>query len=573
MPKLIEIIKKNQLLSQSIIEEIINFSDAEIFNLLKTTIQIKEDELLKILATELNMQYKNLSDLLIDQNFLANFDLKICNKNRYLPIYQDESIKVFVFDNPYNPEIKNIKNTQKEKVEIILTPSQELNNYFGLNPRINSEHSVLDQLILTALTKKASDIHLKKEKNELKAYFRINGKIYPYTTFQGEEEKRLVNLIKINSKMNISIFNLPQDGRFSFSKDNKEYDIRTASLPTLFGESFVLRLFNSQNFSFALPDLGFSETSLKLIENIIKEPQGLVLVTGATGSGKTTTLYAILKELLKEKKKNIVSLEDPVEYILSGVSQSQINPVINYDFVDGLKAIMRQDPDVIMIGEIRDAKTAQVVLDAAYTGHLVLSTLHTANVNSTLLRLLGFNLDPFLLSYSLKGIISQRLLPVICPDCKTWIRDEQSPLENLFLPAGNLGDKSPKTPFGVQGQSHSGVQGAKPLEKPLPPQGCRGEVLPGFKGRSPLENYSSHGVKGDEVPFITAPGCVKCSFTGENGRTVLSEIIDLTKNRYSDLCNFEKLAKNNPFISFKSDLTTKTDLFSAKTILELNETL
>ena len=268
----------------------------------------------------------------------------------------------------------------------------------------------MGQLLEKALAAGASDVHLNSTSTGCSIYFRVHGVLSQALSYDAKLFEGLRALIKLHAHFDVSVETQPQDGRMSYLYQGKRYDIRLSSLPTVFGEDFVFRFFQTQSNQIGLTELGFSKTASSLIQSMLNLDSGLILVTGPTGSGKTTTLYSLLTSLAQQKKINIVSLEDPVESILEGVRQSQINTAIGYTFAKGLRAVLRQDPDCIMLGEIRDQETAQIALEAAYTGHLVLATLHTSDCKSSLLRLAGFGLDPFLVGYALKGIISQKLV-------------------------------------------------------------------------------------------------------------------------------------------------------------------
>ena len=227
----------------------------------------------------------------------------------------------------------------------------------------------------------------------------------------------LITRIKIMGKMNIAEKRVPQDGRVEMKLNDKDVDMRISTLPTVYGEKTVLRLLDKSNFNFTKEGLGFSEKNLAILNKILGQPYGMFLVTGPTGSGKSTTLYTILKEL-NVPQKNVITVEDPVEYKLKGVNQVQVNTKSGLTFAAGLRSILRQDPDTIMIGEIRDGETAEIAVRAAITGHLVLSTLHTNDSPSTVARLIDMGIEPYLVSSAVVGIISQRLVKLLCPKCK-----------------------------------------------------------------------------------------------------------------------------------------------------------
>jgi len=270
--------------------------------------------------------------------------------------------------------------------------------------------TILQEILTQGIEKNVSDLHLNAQIGGHKIAYRCFG-VLEEGPFLGESEsKSLVSLIKLHARMDISQAMLPQDGRLDIVVDERQFDIRVSSLPTVMGEDFVMRFFEEKPITGDFLDLNFSPKACSIFQEMLTTRSGLVLVSGATGSGKTTTLYTALQSILNLGFCNIVTLEDPVERILPNVRQSQINTAAGYGFSQGFRAILRQDPDVIMVGEIRDAATAKTALEAASTGHLVLSSLHTPDCATSLLRLASFDLDPFWIQYALKGIVSQTLV-------------------------------------------------------------------------------------------------------------------------------------------------------------------
>lgn len=243
----------------------------------------------------------------------------------------------------------------------------------------------------------------------------------------------IVTRIKIIGRMNIAEKRVPQDGRIETKINGKEIDMRISSLPTVYGEKIVIRLLDKSNFNFTKEGLGFSKRNLELFDKILSQPYGMILVTGPTGSGKTTTLYTVLKEL-NVVEKNVITVEDPVEYKLHGINQVIVNPKAGLTFASGLRSILRQDPDIIMIGEIRDSETAEIAVRAAITGHLVLSTLHTNDSPSTIARLIDMGIEPYLVSSAVVGVVSQRLVKVLCDNCKEPYEVDYTEKKMLGLP-------------------------------------------------------------------------------------------------------------------------------------------
>lgn len=280
-----------------------------------------------------------------------------------------------------------------------------------------SATEIMEIMFASAIKVNASDIHIEPEESMTRLRYRIDGVLQDIVDLPKQTETVLTNRIKYLSKLKLDISKTPQDGRFAIALGDQSLDIRVSSMPGAWGEVIVMRLLNPSGGKIDLKELGFREDALKLIGEAIDKPHGAVFNTGPTGSGKTTTLYALLQKLNKPEVK-IMTLEDPIEYRIDGIDQSQISPEQGFDFATGLKHALRQDPDIIMVGEVRDQDTAATALQAALTGHLVLTTLHTNSAPSSIPRLLNMGVDPFLLSGSINLIIAQRLVRKVCLQCK-----------------------------------------------------------------------------------------------------------------------------------------------------------
>lgn len=290
---------------------------------------------------------------------------------------------------------------------------------------------------------RASDIHIEPTENNLKIRFRVDGVLYTSLILPKSIQSSVVSRIKILSSMKIDETRIPQDGRFHSVIDNKKIDFRVSTFPTYFGEKVVLRLLDPTVGILTFDQLGIQGHNRRLLEEAIDRPFGMILVTGPTGSGKTTTLYAVLR-VLNEDAVNIVSLEDPVEYFVEGVSQSQVRPEINYTFASGLRSILRQDPDVIMVGEIRDRETADLATHAALTGHIVLSTLHTNDALGVIPRLMDMGVQGFLIPSSLNLAMSQRLIRRLCNECKKEIEPSPTIKEIIVKELEGLSEEGKK---------------------------------------------------------------------------------------------------------------------------------
>ena len=276
---------------------------------------------------------------------------------------------------------------------------------------------LINAILSEAIKAGASDIHLETFEKRLVVRFRVDGILREVIEPRRELAALLVSRVKVMARLDIAEKRVPQDGRISLKVGGREVDIRVSTLPSANGERVVLRLLDKQAGRLSLQHLGMSERDRRLLDDNLRKPHGIILVTGPTGSGKTTTLYAGLVTL-NDRSRNILTVEDPIEYYLEGIGQTQVNPRVDMTFARGLRAILRQDPDVVMVGEIRDRETAEIAVQASLTGHLVLSTLHTNSAIGAVTRLVDMGIEPFLLSSSLLGVLAQRLVRVLCPSCK-----------------------------------------------------------------------------------------------------------------------------------------------------------
>jgi type IV pilus assembly protein PilB len=345
---------------------------------------------------------------------------------------------------------------------------------------------VVAVILRNAVEGGASDIHIEPTKDKLRVRFRLDGVLHSSILLPMRVHLAVIARIKILANLKIDETRLPQDGRFSIKFDNKDIDFRVSTFPTTLGEKVVLRILDSSEGQKSFEDLGMEGRNFKVVQEAIKKPYGLILSTGPTGSGKTTTLYAILHTLNQEGS-NIITLEDPVEYFIEGVNQSQIKPEIGYDFATGLRHILRQDPNVIMVGEIRDKETASLATNAALTGHIVLSTLHTNDAIGVIPRLIDLGVEPFLIPPTLSIAIAQRLVRRMCPFCKEKIKPEKEVREAIFKELNNL------------------------------PEIIKKEI--------PFKITSSQ-----DIFIFEAKGCKRCNFKGYSGRIALFEILVMTKS-------------------------------------------
>ncbi len=338
--------------------------------------------------------------------------------------------------------VKGVKITEEELKKY----QQEIGAFNELNEKIQkaSTTDVVSMTIASALKAEASDIHIEAEEKEIAIRFRLDGVLNDIAALPKDLWKQIISRVKLLSGLKINITDKPQDGRFTIFLSGDKVDVRVSTIPTGFGESVVMRLLRSATVGLEFEDLGLRGEAFEDLKKQIERPNGMIMTTGPTGSGKTTTLYAILKKLSTPEVK-IITLEDPIEYKLPGINQSQIDMSRGYTFPAGLRSILRQDPDVIMVGEIRDLETAETAIQAALTGHLVISTIHTNDAAGAIPRFLSMGVKPFLLSPALDAVIGQRLVRKICKECKEEAKLEPDVLEKVEKTLKNLPDKVKKT--------------------------------------------------------------------------------------------------------------------------------
>lgn len=317
---------------------------------------------------------------------------------------------------------------------------------------------LVNHILSQSVKARASDIHIEPYKEHFKIRYRVDGILYDLITPPKWIQAALTSRIKVMAKMNIAEKRLPQDGRLGIKIGDQDIDIRVSTIPTTFGERVVLRLLNKKSSLLELSDLGLARDKLKWVERLITLPYGIILVTGPTGSGKTTSLYAALSKI-NTPNINIITIEDPVEYQIQGISQIQVNPKIDLTFAKGLRSIVRQDPDVMLVGEIRDQETADIAVQSALTGHLVFSTLHTNDSASAITRLVDIGVEPFLISSSVLAVIAQRLIRVLCNNCRTPYTPDAAVLESIGLPAGQMTDGRFFKSNGCDQCVHTGFKG------------------------------------------------------------------------------------------------------------------
>ena len=402
---------------------------------------IGEDEVLGTVADQFGLKYCHVNAEAIDPGIVKEIPVDIAKKYGVVPVMADEdSITVALSDPMGYDAIDSLRYVLHGRdVEAVISPRAEIQaamsklyaddepadvqtrDEMGGSDDVSGDDAPVIKLatliITNAIKMKASDIHIEPMEKEFRVRYRIDGALRKMDSPPKRLQGAIISRLKIMSKMKISEKRIPQDGRIQITVNGKDLDLRVNSVPTNHGESIVMRILDKSNLSLGLPQLGFLSDDQTTFERLIKLPDGVVLVTGPTGSGKTTTLYACLGQINTPDKK-LITVEDPVEYQMSGINQVQVNKDVGLDFSAALRSILRQAPNIVMIGEIRDAETADIAMEAALTGHLVFSTLHTNDAPSAVTRLLDIGVKPFLVASALRAAMAQRLVRAICENCK-----------------------------------------------------------------------------------------------------------------------------------------------------------
>jgi type IV pilus assembly protein PilB len=477
---------------------------------------VSEEELFLIKAKILNIPYLKVDREEIEEKLLDIFPKETAEHYKIIPLKkigekiqigavfpEDFQVKevlkflekqkklsfdvVLISPSNFKELLKKYEEVKKELIEVVESIKREVGEVVpelsvteaGRLTEAPPVVKAIDTILKYATEGSASDIHLEPLPKESIVRFRILGKLTKTLTFPIQIHSALVARIKILANLRIDETRIPQDGRFSFMFEGRKIDLRVSTFPTTFGEKVVLRILDPKKGLRKLEELGLKGKNFEIFQKAIQKPYGMILITGPTSCGKTTTLYAILQKLNKEET-NIVTLEDPVEYLIEGVNQSQIRPEIGYTFATGLRHILRQDPDIILVGEIRDKETAELAVHAALTGHLMLSTLHTNNAPSAILRLIDLGIEPFLISSSLILVVSQRLVRLLCPKCKQKVKAHEKVKELIINTLENL------------------------------PEGIKKEIK--------IEK---------EIEIFESKGCKECNFQGFIDRTGIFEVLEI----------------------------------------------
>ena len=428
---------------------------------------VKEKDIASVISERLGIPFMDLSDYLIDADVIKLVPESIAQRYKLIPLFKiGQTLTVAMVDPQDINAMDQVRLKSGCEIDAVLATETDIKNamdqYYGTSggveevikqmnevkrsasvaPASDKELAkmaedapvvkLVNMIIIQAVTEKASDIHIEPDEKVLRVRYRVDGILHEVPKPPKDLEAAIISRVKVLASMDIAERRKPQDGRIMMKMQGKDIDMRVSCFPTVYGENIVIRLLDKTSLLLGLSELGMRPEMHKAFDKIIRKPFGIMLVTGPTGSGKTTTLYAALNTINSEEK-NIITIEDPVEYQISMIRQTQVNPKAELTFASGLRSILRQDPDVIMVGEIRDSETAEIATQAALTGHLVFSTLHTNDASGAITRLADMGIEPFLISDAVIGVLAQRLVRVICPKCKEKLVPTDATLKDLKL--------------------------------------------------------------------------------------------------------------------------------------------
>ncbi|MBN1653211.1 MAG: type II secretion system ATPase GspE [Deltaproteobacteria bacterium] len=498
--------------------EVAREKNARLKDVLVATDVIEENTLIKVLADELGFEF--IAKIKVDEvpnELVKRVPINFARQNQLLPIAQHDHTVVVAFADVLDlSPLDDLRALLGSPCEAVVAPADVIEDAINLVYERHDENALADakegeeteelqdlidmtdeapvirwvnNLFYEAVRSRASDIHIEPTDTDVVVRYRIDGTLYKIKTAHRGFLKSIVSRVKIEAGLNIAETRLPQDGRITKKIKGKLVDVRVSTIPTARGERIVLRLLDKEQALLDLPQLGFNPAKLAHIESLIAKPNGIILVTGPTGSGKTTTLYACLNKI-NSPELNIMTVEDPVEYELKGISQMHVKPKIGLTFASGLRSFLRQDPDVIMVGEIRDRETAEIAIHASLTGHLVLSTLHTNDAAGAITRLVEMGIQPYLITSTLLAVLAQRLVRKLCTVCRQPYVPTQDEITSLEI----NGARNPASTFASE-------RNATISQGPRPDEGDTGLI------------------------FYRPVGCDACAGTGYRGRTGIYELL------------------------------------------------
>ncbi|HEV8565248.1 MAG TPA: ATPase, T2SS/T4P/T4SS family [Actinomycetota bacterium] len=449
---------------------------------------IKESDLVKALAEQVGLEFVDLADYPVDATLTTLLPDSLARRYRAIPIGERDGRLLVAMSDPANvyalDDIRTITGRDVQpivatasdveqaiqkyshmdgQVEALATEAAELLGEDDLELSAAVEEAPIVRLVTAIMTQavgdRASDVHIEPTEKDVRIRFRVDGVLHEVMHSPKNIQGGLISRLKVMADLNIAEKRVPQDGRISMRVGGKQLDLRLATLPTVHGEKVVIRVLDKSQALMRLEDLGFQEESFKQYQSSFKKPYGAILVTGPTGSGKSTTMYATLN-ILNQEDKNIITVEDPVEYRLAGVNQIQVNPKAGLSFASALRSILRADPDIVLVGEVRDRETAMIAVEAALTGHLVLSSLHTNDAASAVTRLTEMGVETFLVASAIDCIVAQRLARKLCERCREAYRPDQAELSEAGFPESQWGDITELyRPVGCAACANTGYRG------------------------------------------------------------------------------------------------------------------
>ncbi|MDB4977507.1 MAG: Type fimbrial assembly, ATPase PilB [Myxococcaceae bacterium] len=541
-----DILVRRGLLTLDRMEEALRVADergAALTDVLTASHVLDEVAVARALAEEAGLPF--LTELKVDQvpiDLVERMPINFARQHGVLPIGRDGERVIVAVANPLDPTPlddlrallgapitavaapldaieRAINRVYERKDENALSDSSSQQDEEELQDLIDMTDEApvirwVNNLFYNAVRDRASDIHIEPTDKEVVVRNRIDGDLYPVKHAHKGFLPSIVARVKIEAGLNIAEKRLPQDGRITKKIQGKLIDVRVSTVPTAKGERIVMRLLDKENILLDLTDLGFDPQQLQTMEHLIRRPNGIILVTGPTGSGKTTTLYACLNKV-NQPDVNILTVEDPVEYELKGIGQVHVQPKIGLTFASGLRSFLRQDPDIIMVGEIRDHETAEIAIHASLTGHLVLSTLHTNDAAGAVTRLVEMGVQAFHISSSLMAVLAQRLVRQLCKKCRTSYMPSDEDLRSL----------------GINPSGFPPIPGSIPPPPPAP-----GELV-GSEDMLDAQSLLAESERGKRPAFYRAAGCEACAHTGYRGRMGIYELLVITEEVRKEINN------------------------------------
>lgn len=519
---------------------------------------ITEQQLIEVLEFQLGIPHVQLYRQSIDQRAVNLISYKLAEEYTVLPLRTEGQKLIVAMVDPLDYyAIEELRLVTGFRIEPTIASREEMKRmiqrYYGMQEsvdqvleqiQLNEDEMAsaledeaspvvrtVNQMITQAVLVHASDIHLDPMETEVVLRFRVDGVLRTERTLPKHLQQVIVARIKIMSKLNLTERRLPQDGRFDISVDKYTVDVRVSTLPTVHGEKVVMRLLNPAQSVSNIEQLGFSSHNLSRYKQVMSSSYGMMLVTGPTGSGKTTTLYATL-QALNSSDINVITVEDPVEYQLAGVNQVQVNSAIGMTFARGLRSILRQDPNLIMIGEIRDLETAEIAIRASMTGHFVLSTLHTNGSVNAITRLLDMGVEPFLVASTVDCIVAQRLVRRVCPSCaESYIPNDE---ERKWLSKYNLQNTQLYQGEGCEGCAHTGFKGRIAIHEVLLLDDTLRKMI---TERRPDDEYLDHALLHGLIPLLQ-DGLMKAA----EGKTTITEVLRVASGKLDMILEEEEVA-------------------------------